>query len=60
VLIVIIRANCSSIVILFATSEGSPIKLCFIIASFCFKIIFLKFRFEGQEEGLGVIMYQFP
>jgi hypothetical protein len=30
----IIRANCSSNVILFATSEGSPIKFCFIITSF--------------------------
>jgi hypothetical protein len=28
--------------------------------SFYFKIIFLKFRFEGQEEGLGMITYQFP
>jgi hypothetical protein len=30
----IIRANCSSNVILFATSEGSPFKFCFIITSF--------------------------
>jgi hypothetical protein len=32
----------------------------FITNSFYFKIIFLKFRFEGQEEGLGMIVYQFP
>jgi hypothetical protein len=31
----------------------------FIINSFYFKIIFLKFRFEGQEEGLGMITYHF-
>jgi hypothetical protein len=60
VLIAIIRANCSSNVILFVTSEGSPIKFCFIITSSWFKIIFLNFRFEGQEEGLGVITYKFP
>jgi hypothetical protein len=57
--VLIIRVNCSSNVVLFATSEGSPIKFCFIITSFRFKIIFLKFRFEGQEEGLGVITYHF-
>jgi hypothetical protein len=56
----IIRANCSSNVILFATSEGSPFNFSSIINSFIFKIIFLKFRFEGQEEGLGMITYQFP
>jgi hypothetical protein len=32
----------------------------FIINLLYFKIIFLKFRFEGQEEGLAMITYQFP
>jgi hypothetical protein len=32
--VLIIRANCSSTVIHFATSEGSPFKFCFIITSF--------------------------
>jgi hypothetical protein len=36
------------------------LKFCSMVTSFRFKIIFLKFRFEGQEEGLGVITYQFP
>ena len=49
--------NCSSNVILFATLEGSPFNSCLIINSLCIKIIFLKFRFEGQEEGLGMITY---
>jgi hypothetical protein len=30
------------------------VKFCFMITSFSFKIIFLKIRFEGLEEGLGV------
>jgi hypothetical protein len=47
-----IKANCSSNVILFATLEGSPFEFCLITYSFQFKIILLKFRFEGQEEGL--------
>ena len=34
VMIVIIRINCSSNVILFATSEGSPFKFYFIVTSF--------------------------
>jgi hypothetical protein len=55
-----IRRNCSSNVILFATSEGSPSEFCFITYSFQSKIILLKFRFEGQEEGLGMDTYQFP
>ena len=52
--------NCSSNVILFATLEGSPFNFCFTVNSLYIKIIFLNFRFEGQEEGLGVITYQFP
>ena len=43
-----------------ATSEGSPFNFSFISNLFYFKIIFLKFRFEGQEEGLGMNTYQFP
>jgi hypothetical protein len=54
-----IKTSCSSNVILFATLEGSPFIFSSIIDSFYFKIIFLKFRFEGQEEGLGMITYQF-
>jgi hypothetical protein len=52
--------NCSSNVILFATSEGCPFNFSFTINSFYIKIIFLIFRFKGQGEGLGMIMYQFP
>jgi hypothetical protein len=55
-----IKTYCSSNVILFATSEGSPLEICFITYSFQFKIILLKFRFKGQEEGLGMNTYQFP
>jgi hypothetical protein len=55
-----IKANYSSNVILFATSEGSPLEFCFIAYSFQFKIILLNFRFEGQEEGLDMNTYQFP
>jgi hypothetical protein len=54
------EGNCSSNVILFATSEGSPFEFCFITYSSQFKIILLKFKFEGQEEGLGMNTYQFP
>jgi hypothetical protein len=46
--------------ILFATLEGSPFNSCLTINSFYIKIIFLKFIFKGQEEGLGMITYQFP
>ena len=35
-------------------------KFYFIVTSFGIKIIFLKIRFKGQEEGLGVITYQLP
>jgi hypothetical protein len=35
-------------------------KFYFIVTSFLIKILFLKIRFEGQEEGLGVITYQLP
>jgi hypothetical protein len=48
----IIRVNCSSNVILFATSEGSPFNFSFRINSFYFKIFFLIFWFEGQR-GVG-------
>jgi hypothetical protein len=47
----IYSGNCSSNVILFATSEGSPFYFILIINSFYFKIIFLIFWFEGQGRG---------
>jgi hypothetical protein len=53
-------ANCSSNVIFFATSEGSPFSFSFTINSFYIKIIFLIIRFKGQGEGLGMVTYQFP
>jgi hypothetical protein len=53
-------ANCSSNVIFFATSEGSPFCFSLTINSFYIKIIFLIIRFKGQGEGLGMVMYQFP
>ena len=43
--------NCSSNVILFATSEGSPFGFNFITNSFYVKIILLTFRFKGQGRG---------
>jgi hypothetical protein len=52
--------NCSSNVIFFATSEGSPFSFSITINSFYVKIIFLLFRFKGQGEGLGMATYQFP
>jgi hypothetical protein len=52
--------NCSSNVILFPTSEGSPFLFSFITNSFYAKVILLIFGFKGQEEGLGMVTYQFP
>jgi hypothetical protein len=56
----VLLSNCSSNVIFFATSEGSP--LCFSLStnSFYVNLIFLIFRFKEQGEGLGMVMYQFP
>jgi hypothetical protein len=56
----VLLGNCSSNVIFFATSEGSPFNFSLIINSFYIKIIFLMFRFKGQGEGLGMVTYQFP
>ena len=53
-------ANCSSNVIFFATSEGSPFLFNFTTNSFYVKVILLIFRFEGHGEGLGMVTYQFP
>jgi hypothetical protein len=58
--VLFIKANCSSNVILFATSEGSPFNLSFTINYFYIKIISLMFLFKGQGEGLDMITYQFP
>jgi hypothetical protein len=52
--------SCSSNVIFFAISEGSPLSFSPLINSFYVKIIFLIFRFKGQGEGLGMVTYQFP
>jgi hypothetical protein len=49
--------NCSSNVILFATSEGSPFRFSFTTNSFYVKVIFLTFRLKGQGEGLSMVMY---
>jgi hypothetical protein len=43
--------NCSSNVIFFATSEGSPLSFSLTINSFYVKIIFLIFRFIGLGDG---------
>jgi hypothetical protein len=56
----VLLANCSSNVIFFATSEGSPFSFSSTINSFYINIIFLIFRFKGQGEGLGMVTYQFP
>jgi hypothetical protein len=53
-------SNCSSNVILFATSEGSPFLFSFTTYSFHVKIILLIFRFKGLGEGLGIVTYRFP
>jgi hypothetical protein len=52
--------NCSSNVIFFATSEGSPLSFRLTTNSFYVMVIFLIFRFKGQGEGLGMVTYQFP
>jgi hypothetical protein len=52
--------NCSSNVIFFPTSEGSPFSFSSTINSIYIKTIFLIFRFKGQGEGLGMITYQSP
>jgi hypothetical protein len=44
--------NCSSNVILFATSEGSPFRIIFKTYSTLNNQVFLIFRFEGQV-GVG-------
>jgi hypothetical protein len=43
--------NCSSNVIPFATSEGSPFSFSFTTNSLYVKIIFIIFRFKGQRRG---------
>jgi hypothetical protein len=48
-------SNCSSNVILFATSEGSTFSFSFTTNSFYVKVILLIFRFKGQGEGLGMV-----
>jgi hypothetical protein len=48
--------NCSSNVILFATSEGSPSRFSFTIYSVLIYFISIIFRFEGQV-GVGVLGY---
>jgi hypothetical protein len=45
--------NCSSNVILFATSEGSPSLPSFTAYSVLANSIFLMLRFKGQEGGFG-------
>jgi hypothetical protein len=52
--------NCSSNVIFFATSEGSPFSFSLTINSFYVMIIILIFRFKWQGEGLGMVTYQIP
>jgi hypothetical protein len=44
--------NCSSNVIIFATSEGSPFRIIFKTYSTLNHQVFLIFRFEGQV-GVG-------
>jgi hypothetical protein len=48
--------NCSSNVVLFATSEGSPSRFSFTTYSVLINFIFLMFRFKGQV-GVGVLGY---
>ena len=48
--------NCSSNVILFATSEGSPSRFSFTIYSVLINYVSLIFRFKGQV-GVGVLGY---
>jgi hypothetical protein len=52
----VVLINCSSNVILFATSEGSPFKVIFK-AYYTFNLyVFLIFRFKGQM-GVGFLDY---
>jgi hypothetical protein len=48
--------NCSSNVILFATSEGSPSRFSFTIYSVLINYVSLIFRLKGQV-GVGVLGY---
>jgi hypothetical protein len=48
--------NCSSNVILFATSEGSPYRLSFTTYSALINYVSLIFRFKGQV-GVSVLGY---
>jgi hypothetical protein len=48
--------NCSSNVILFATSEGSPSRSNFTTYSTPINLVFLIFRFNGLV-GVGVLGY---
>jgi hypothetical protein len=48
--------NCSSNVIRFATSEGSPSRFSFTTYYVLFNFISLIFRFKGQG-GVGVLGY---
>ena len=48
--------NCSSNVILFATSEGSPSRFIFTSYSTLINYVSLIFRFKGQV-GVGVLGY---
>jgi hypothetical protein len=48
--------NCSSNVILFATSEGSPSRFIFTSYSTLIIYVSLIFRFKGQV-GVGVLGY---
>jgi hypothetical protein len=59
-LLMFFLVNCSSNVIFFATSEGSPLSFNFTTNLFYVKVIFLIFRLKGQGEGLGMVTYQFP
>jgi hypothetical protein len=51
--------NCSSNVILFATSEGSPSRFIFISYSTLINYVSLIFIFKGQV-GVGVVMDHGP
>jgi hypothetical protein len=48
--------NCSSNVILFATSEGSPSRFSFTTYSILINYVSLIFRFKGQVR-VGVLGY---
>jgi hypothetical protein len=48
--------NCSSNVILFATSEGSPSRFVFISYSTLINYVSFIFRFKGQV-GVGALGY---